>query len=661
VKPIGTDDKPAAKQDSLQQLLAAAYTVQQHNERLHTCLPPENGYSQILKEILEVQEQLQNSPLDLRERMALIARRLRQMTQASGSAIGLVSGARLEYYAATGSAASQAGRSLPQEFSLPYECLRTGQLLQCPAAESDSRLNSELCRSLGVKALIAVPVKHEGQIAGVLELHFAEPNTFQEQEVRTCQLISALVAEAILKPLSHRADVKMHGPTQPADMPSQPRIPHVKDSESLLAALEKIRPKLEHLALHQGAFSDPQAASEPALPANGKESTSWSVPEPAASPSVSTSVCRGCDQPMGEDEGFCSHCGSPRQTQRVWSSLWELQRKAEESARRTPGSTVPGDAFDEPLDVFPSELEEIVAKFSGEGFEGKETESAEVPLPSFAEELNPERALRRDQKSKDDISRSFDQESAPRERTKFPQPSDDPEERPEQEPDAARLFLPNKSSDYAPAAQELYPSFSGFASDTNLLSLPTDLEPRSSNSPQEMPAPWDQDATEESNAASESSPWDSATKTKEWLEIQDQRSWLAKQWKQHRANIYLGASALLLLIVLVGWSAPSKPVPDPAGSRTPAAGNIRTREVPPQQPELSFSEKLLVSLGLAEAPAPEGVDPGNPDAKVWIDVHTALYYCPGADLYGKTAGGRTVTQREAQQDQFQPAMRKACE
>jgi hypothetical protein len=118
---------------------------------------------------------------------------------------------------------------------------------------------------------------------------------------------------------------------------------------------------------------------------------------------------------------------------------------------------------------------------------------------------------------------------------------------------------------------------------------------------------------------------------------------------------------LLLLIVLVGWSAPSKPVPDPAGSRTPAAGNIRTREVPPQQPELSFSEKLLVSLGLAEAPAPEGVDPGNPDAKVWIDVHTALYYCPGADLYGKTAGGRTVTQREAQQDQFQPAMRKACE
>jgi GAF domain-containing protein len=660
VKPIGTDDKPAAKQDSLQQLLAAAYTVQQHNERLHTGEPPENGDSRALKEILEVQEQLRASPLDLRERMALIARRLRHMTQASGSAIGLVNGAQLEYYAATGSAASQAGASLPQESILPYECLRTGQPLECPAAERDSRLNSELCRSLGVKALIAVPIKHEGQIAGVLELHFAEPNTFQEQEVRTCQLFSALVAEAILKPLSQRADVNIHGPTLPTDIPSQSRNPRVNDSESLLAALEKIRPRLEHLALHQAAFNDPRAANEPAHPADGKESISWSASEPAASTSVSASICRVCDQPMGEDEGFCSHCGSPRQTQRVWSSLWELQRKAEESARRTPGSTMPGDAFDEPLDVFPSELEEIVAKFSGEGFEANATESAEVPLPSFAEELNPERALRRDHKSRDDVSLRLDQESAPRERTKFPRPSDDPEERPEQEPDAARLFLPNKSSDYAPAAQDLYPSFSGFASDTNLLSLPADLEPRSSNAQQEMTAPWDEDATEESNPAGESSPWDSATKTKEWLEIQDQRSWLAKQWKQHRANIYLGASALLLLIVLVGWSAPSKPVPDPADTRTPAAGNIRTREAPPR-PELSFSEKLLVSLGLAEAPPPEAADQGNPDAKVWIDVHTALYYCPSAELYGKTAGGRTVTQREAQQDQFQPAMRKACE
>jgi hypothetical protein len=51
---------------------------------------------------------------------------------------------------------------------------------------------------------------------------------------------------------------------------------------------------------------------------------------------------------------------------------------------------------------------------------------------------------------------------------------------------------------------------------------------------------------------------------------------------------------------------------------------------------------------------------GNPDTEVWVDVHTALYHCPGSELYGKTPDGRMTTQRDAQQDQFEPANRKAC-
>ena len=42
-------------------------------------------------------------------------------------------------------------------------------------------------------------------------------------------------------------------------------------------------------------------------------------------------------------------------------------------------------------------------------------------------------------------------------------------------------------------------------------------------------------------------------------------------------------------------------------------------------------EQFLVNLGLAEAPPPP-VDMGNPDTQVWVDVHTALYYCPGGDF-----------------------------
>jgi hypothetical protein len=69
---------------------------------------------------------------------------------------------------------------------------------------------------------------------------------------------------------------------------------------------------------------------------------------------------------------------------------------------------------------------------------------------------------------------------------------------------------------------------------------------------------------------------------------------------------------------------------------------------------------MLVELGLAEVPEPPE-SKGNPDTQVWVDLQTALYYCPGADLYGKTPKGKFAAQRDAQLDQFQPASRKPCE
>jgi hypothetical protein len=80
----------------------------------------------------------------------------------------------------------------------------------------------------------------------------------------------------------------------------------------------------------------------------------------------------------------------------------------------------------------------------------------------------------------------------------------------------------------------------------------------------------------------------------------------------------------------------------------------------PADADLSVFDKLLINLGLAEAPeAPEYK--GNPNTQVWIDTHTALYYCPGSELYGKTPKGKFASQHDAQLDQFEPASRKACD
>jgi len=164
------------------------------------------------------------------------------------------------------------------------------------------------------------------------------------------------------------------------------------------------------------------------------------------------------------------------------------------------------------------------------------------------------------------------------------------------------------------------------------------------------------DIAEQRAPATTETPWNSATTTRQWLEtLRPQalkNSWLSARWTAHRANIYLAISALLLLVVLSGWGTHSSQ----SGVSASATGN----KAQPTTAHLTLVEKALVAFGLADPP-PVPVNLGNPNAQVWIDLHTALYYCQGDPLYGKTPGGKLSLQRDAQLDQFEPAHRKVCD
>lgn len=151
---------------------------------------------------------------------------------------------------------------------------------------------------------------------------------------------------------------------------------------------------------------------------------------------------------------------------------------------------------------------------------------------------------------------------------------------------------------------------------------------------------WNSGGSREGRAGSsvpggESAPQESALPSSSLQQLlQTGVSWLGT----HR-SLVLTAGVFVLAMALAGlWPSPS-------------SSALR----------LTWFESLLVKLGVAEVPAKAPSFAGNPDIKVWVDVHTALYYCPGSDLYGKTPDGRFSSQRDAQQDQFEPATRAACE
>jgi hypothetical protein len=132
--------------------------------------------------------------------------------------------------------------------------------------------------------------------------------------------------------------------------------------------------------------------------------------------------------------------------------------------------------------------------------------------------------------------------------------------------------------------------------------------------------------------------------------------------REHRGDLALGASLLLFLITILWAVSAQKPTTSAdsgnASTAAPAAPKKPNRK--PAPPKLSFFDQMLVDMGLAEPP-PAPSYSGNPDVPVWLDVQSAVYYCPGSDLYGKTPEGRIASQRDAQQDQFEPASRKVCE
>ncbi len=131
-------------------------------------------------------------------------------------------------------------------------------------------------------------------------------------------------------------------------------------------------------------------------------------------------------------------------------------------------------------------------------------------------------------------------------------------------------------------------------------------------------------------------------------------------WKSHWADVCLATSALLLGASLT-WAFWPQPKSIATATDPSAATSAATSEAPPAQPQLTAFEQLLVSMGLAEAPPPPVTYTGTPTTKVWVDTHSALYYCPGAEPYGKTPKGMYLTQHDAQVDNFQPARGQPCD
>jgi len=321
---------------SFQELLAAAFVLQQHNEHSNgaTADPTE-----ILSEIVRIRRSIRAGKLNLVETARLISEQVQKYAQADGVAIGIVADEELIYLAAIGMAAHDIGRRITLDSSLAAHCIRTKVTFRSVRTQDDPRMLSSLGDQTGVKSFIAVPVDYENKVVGALEARFRTPNAFRDDDVRACELLAVLVKEVIARAgqpqpvqevkldsdlgdqiaLSGKADA--FAGTAVTQHPDEPRETPATDS-----------------ALAPQLFSPPRIL--PVTEAN--EIVIAPTIESGADKTTATDKqpCRGCGQHLAHDELFCGKCGTEKignpdgPLQSKWASLWfmnEARRTAEKS------------------------------------------------------------------------------------------------------------------------------------------------------------------------------------------------------------------------------------------------------------------------------------------------------------------------------------------
>jgi len=164
---------------------------------LHVATIP--NYTDTLAGVTAVQRQVEALGADLSAALQLIADRAQTLVHASGAAIALAASEPdfMECRASSGEIAPPPGARLQVGSGFSGECVKTGKLLRCDDAELDARVDRESCHALGVRSILAAPVRVGEKSVGILEAFAPQPYGFTDNDGQVLQRLADAVVAAV--------------------------------------------------------------------------------------------------------------------------------------------------------------------------------------------------------------------------------------------------------------------------------------------------------------------------------------------------------------------------------------------------------------------------------------------------------------------------------
>lgn len=164
--------------------------------------PPRPGYTDTLAAVSAVRRQVEALGSDFRRALQLIAERSQVLLHASGAAIALSDSVSESMIccATSGQDAPPIGARLQIGSGFSGECVKRSQVLRCDDSETDTRVDRNSCRALGIRSLMAAPIRVGENSVGLIETFSPHPQAFSDADGGVLQRLADTVIEA-----AHRA------------------------------------------------------------------------------------------------------------------------------------------------------------------------------------------------------------------------------------------------------------------------------------------------------------------------------------------------------------------------------------------------------------------------------------------------------------------------
>ena len=143
-----------------------------------------------------VQYEFSSLGTDLAATLRLIGERARVSTRGTSAAIALIHKGNVICRASVGASAPALGTRL--DVNRPFgRMLSRGKTLRCDDAELDPRVDLESCRRLGVRSILAAPVRYERDTVGLVMVFAPEPFNFDEGDVAVAESLAHTVIRSM--------------------------------------------------------------------------------------------------------------------------------------------------------------------------------------------------------------------------------------------------------------------------------------------------------------------------------------------------------------------------------------------------------------------------------------------------------------------------------